>query len=83
MIKKDIFPIIAIVATICGNAVSAQENADFLPKNNTNETEIVKTISAYEYNCIACTRNDYYYCEYSSSYNTGNCDSTSFYWCTT
>ena len=40
-------------------------------------------IKQYEYDCIGCLKANDYYCDYSSSYNTGNCDTTSFYWCTT
>ena len=44
----------------------------------------VNSSQPYTYNCIGCLRGGYnYYCDYSGSYNTGNCDSTSFFWCTT
>ena len=45
--------------------------------------KLESSIAASAYDCIACLQANHYYCDYSKSYNTGSCDTTSFYMCTT
>ena len=58
------------------NITTNSEESDAATNYNTN-------VSWGLYDCINCLKSGYYYCEYSETYNTGNCDTTSFYWCTT
>ena len=60
--------------------ITSNEESDMMTAD---QAQYNSSISYAEYDCISCLNGGNYYCEYSESYNTGNCDTTSFYWCTT